>query len=181
LTNAAFETFFLHRVLTRLTSRFGEVVFDTREYGFAHPVDWLSGAAMFVRRETVDLVGLMDESFFLFAEEIDWFKRMRDAGVEVWFLSDAESFHRDSDGGVSAELAGQNAYARGQYWRKHAGPLKALVAWWLLVTYMALRVFVWWVVRLRGGDFANHQYDAYKRGLSDMLAGRSLQSEGGEA
>ena len=51
---------------------------------FAHDklaeVDWLYGPALLVRREAVDAVGLFDEDFFMFSEEVDWLTRFRRAG-----------------------------------------------------------------------------------------------------
>jgi hypothetical protein len=65
--------------------------------GFAHDepraVDWLYGAALLVRREAADAVGLLDESFFMFSEETDWMYRFRQAGWKVWFFPGAEVVH----------------------------------------------------------------------------------------
>jgi GT2 family glycosyltransferase/lipopolysaccharide/colanic/teichoic acid biosynthesis glycosyltransferase len=46
-------------------------------------VDWMLGAAMFVRREAVESVGLMDERFFLYFEDVDWCYRMKQHGWKV--------------------------------------------------------------------------------------------------
>lgn len=46
-------------------------------------VDWVTGAAMLVRREAIDDVGQMDEGFFLYYEDVEWCHRMRDHGWEV--------------------------------------------------------------------------------------------------
>jgi hypothetical protein len=179
LMGAAFETLFLHRLIPTLTSRFGEVVLDEAEYERAHPVEWVSGAAMFVRLEVLDRVGLLDESFFLFAEEVDWFKRMHDAGVSVWFVPDATVQHRDNAGGINPHLLGQSLWARRQYWAKHAGPFKARAAHGLLAAFVVLRVVLWWLLSLGGSASAKKQYQAYRQGLSDMLAERSLSPDGG--
>ena len=50
-------------------------------------VDWLSGAAMFVRRAAVAEVGGMDEAFFMFNEDVDWCHRMKDAGWSIDFVA----------------------------------------------------------------------------------------------
>jgi N-acetylglucosaminyl-diphospho-decaprenol L-rhamnosyltransferase len=47
------------------------------------PFDWVSGAAMLVRREAIADVGPMDESFFLYFEDTDWCHRMHDHGWDV--------------------------------------------------------------------------------------------------
>jgi GT2 family glycosyltransferase len=52
----------------------------------ARRVDVVSGAAMFVRRKAMEQVGLLDESFFFYAEETDWCHRFARAGWEVVFV-----------------------------------------------------------------------------------------------
>lgn len=47
------------------------------------PADWVTGAALLVRRSAIDEVGLMDEGFFLYYEDIEWCHRMRDNGWDV--------------------------------------------------------------------------------------------------
>ena len=58
--------------------------------GFAHDevreVESLYGPALLVRREAVDAVGLFDEAFFMFSEEVDWLTRFRRAGWKVLFF-----------------------------------------------------------------------------------------------
>ncbi len=56
-------------------------------------VDWLSGAALMVRREVLDAVGLMDEAFFLFHEDVDFCQRIKAAGFKVMFCPEAEVIH----------------------------------------------------------------------------------------
>lgn len=56
-------------------------------------VDWVTGAAMLVRRAAVDDVGPMDEGFFLYYEDTDWCHRMRDHGWEVLLEPEARVVH----------------------------------------------------------------------------------------
>ena len=56
-------------------------------------VDWLIGAAMLVRREAVDSVGMMDERFFLYFEDVDWCYRMAQKGLAVYYVADAVVEH----------------------------------------------------------------------------------------
>ena len=46
----------------------------------AEEVDWISGAFLMVKREAVEKAGLMDEDFFLYAEEVEWCSRLRKLG-----------------------------------------------------------------------------------------------------
>ena len=61
-------------------------------------VDWVSGSCMLIRRAALEAVGVFDERFFLYAEELDLSTRMRDAGWQVWFTPVMEVVHV---GGVS--------------------------------------------------------------------------------
>jgi lipopolysaccharide/colanic/teichoic acid biosynthesis glycosyltransferase len=56
-------------------------------------VDWLLGACMFVRRSAVEAVGLMDERFFLYFEDVDWCYRMKQEGWKVYYYPRAEVIH----------------------------------------------------------------------------------------
>ncbi len=56
-------------------------------------VDWLLGACLLVRRLAIDQVGLMDERFFLYFEDVDWCRRFWQAGFKVYYLAEAEMVH----------------------------------------------------------------------------------------
>jgi hypothetical protein len=56
-------------------------------------VEWVSGAAMAIRREVFDAIGLMDESYFLYFEETDFTWRARAAGWQTWHLPQARVVH----------------------------------------------------------------------------------------
>ncbi len=63
------------------------------DHASTREVDWLLGAAMFVRREAVDSVGMMDERFFLYFEDVDWCYRMKQRGLSVYYVADAVVEH----------------------------------------------------------------------------------------
>jgi N-acetylglucosaminyl-diphospho-decaprenol L-rhamnosyltransferase len=65
----------------------------------AFRVDWVSGAAMAVRRSAIDVTGGFDEAFFMFWEDADWCHRLADAGYEVWCEPAARVVH--DEGGTS--------------------------------------------------------------------------------
>lgn len=58
-----------------------------------YPVDAVVGAYMQVRREAMEDVGLLDEEFYMYGEDLDWAKRIQDAGWEVWYNGQAQITH----------------------------------------------------------------------------------------
>ncbi len=79
-------------------------------------VDWVSGACLMVRREVVAAVGGFDEGYFLFVEDMDWCRRIRDAGFGIVYLPDAVVTHHigASRGPVPAWIV----------WARHRGMLR---------------------------------------------------------
>jgi GT2 family glycosyltransferase len=83
-----------------------------RDYRDPIEVDSVIGACMMVRREAMEDVGVLDESYFLFMEETDWCYRMKKGGWKIYHLPRAEVFHFQ---GKSAES--QRAKAKIEYYR----------------------------------------------------------------
>ena len=57
------------------------------------PVDSVVGAYMQVRGAAILAAGLLDERFFMYGEDLDWAKRIKDAGWEVWYNGAVEITH----------------------------------------------------------------------------------------
>jgi GT2 family glycosyltransferase len=84
-------------------------------------VEVLSGCFLMARRDALQDVGLLDERFFIYKEDVDWSKRFRDARWQVMFYPEAKAIHY---GGASSSLAParfqiEMERANLQYWRKH--------------------------------------------------------------
>lgn len=56
-------------------------------------VDWVSGAAFTIRRQVFERIGLLDEDYFLYFEEVDFCLRARRAGFECWDVPDSRVVH----------------------------------------------------------------------------------------
>lgn len=70
------------------------------DYNSVKEIDWASGAALMVRREVIEQVGVLDDkNFFIYWEDTDWCKRIRDAGWKIMFIPDAEIIHLTGQGG----------------------------------------------------------------------------------
>ncbi len=59
----------------------------------AQEVDWVVGACWLLRMQAVKQVGPLDDTFFMYAEELDWCLRARRRGWQVWFESKAVATH----------------------------------------------------------------------------------------
>jgi len=67
-----------------------------------HEIDSCSGAAMVVRTAAMNKVGLLDERFFMYAEDLDWCKRFREAGYKIWFEPSIGVIHHKNKSGISS-------------------------------------------------------------------------------
>jgi GT2 family glycosyltransferase len=75
------------------------------DYNSTRKVDWVSGAAMMVRREVFEKVGLLDENFYMYWEDTDFCKRASEAGWEISYIPDAEIIHFTGRGGGRRSLS----------------------------------------------------------------------------
>ena len=73
---------------------FGEM--DMGQYDKAHTTPYAHGAAMLIKREAIEKVGLMPECFFLYYEEIDWSMMFTRAGYEIWYDPSCTVYHKES-------------------------------------------------------------------------------------
>jgi GT2 family glycosyltransferase len=58
-----------------------------------YDVDWIMGACMLVRSETVNEVGMMDGDYFFYSEEVDWCYRIKEKNWKIWLLTSVQIYH----------------------------------------------------------------------------------------
>jgi GT2 family glycosyltransferase len=75
------------------SSQVRRYLMDDREHAQAAEVDWVTGAALVARRSAIAEVGMMDERYFLYWEDLDWCYRMRRAGWHVYYVPEARAVH----------------------------------------------------------------------------------------
>jgi hypothetical protein len=110
--------------------------------------DWVVGAALMVRRELLDRVGLLDESYFMYSEEIDLAYRARCDGWRTYVLRDARIVHlrQQSSKQAAAAMKAQLFRSKVLYFQKHHGRTAAS----LLQSVFASSILAkWWVYRLQ--------------------------------
>jgi N-acetylglucosaminyl-diphospho-decaprenol L-rhamnosyltransferase len=83
-------------------------------------VDWVSGSCMMVRRAALEEVGLFDERFFLYAEELDLATRLRGAGWKILFTPEVEVLHEGAvSTGRSRRMHLMHSKSIYRYFQKH--------------------------------------------------------------
>jgi hypothetical protein len=70
-----------------------------KDFDKTHTVDVISGAFFFARREVFDKVGLFDEGFFMYAEDIDLCLRIQEAGIAIAYYPQAQAIHLKGSSG----------------------------------------------------------------------------------
>lgn len=121
---------FLHRLYT-VQSKGAE----TRE------VDWCQSSALLVRREAAARVDYLDPDFFVYSDEVDFARRLRDAGWRSLYVPSAVAVHHEqlSTDTVSEPRIVEMARNRDLYMRKHHSPASALAVRLLTAWSYALR------------------------------------------
>ena len=98
--------------LSRITVRNQSIGFneeDHGQYATAHSTPYAHGAAMLIRRDSIENVGLMPECYFLYYEEFDWSMLFTRAGYQIWYEPKCTIYHKES------QSTGQNSPLRTYY------------------------------------------------------------------
>jgi GT2 family glycosyltransferase len=112
---------------SRLNGRYPRSRYESdRPFRIGHPL----GAAMCVRREAIQNVGLLDERYHMYVEEIDWSKRIVSAGWQAYCAPQAKITHfgGQSTGQIKTSSFTNLWVSRYQFYRKHYHPLKVWLA-----------------------------------------------------
>jgi GT2 family glycosyltransferase len=113
-------------------------------------VDFLIGACLLVRRATYEEVGGFDETFFMYSEEADWERRMRDAGWDRVFVPEARVTHLGGASGAKEEARIRRHFFESldHYERKHHGLAGLILFRAAMVAGCAMRSILWAAVSL---------------------------------
>lgn len=139
------------------------------QYDSVRQVPWATGCSLFLSRQTLERVGPMDESYFLYLEDVDWCLQAARAGVPSYYVPQARVYHGVSR---SVDLLDPRVvvyYAWRNYYRlalRHGNPLQKVAAVWDLATRLvktAVKLTVMPSAR------ADRSYLARSRALIDAL------------
>ena len=144
-------------------------------------VDWCQSAALLVRRDAAGAVDYLDPDFFVYSDEVDFARRLRDAGWRSLYVPGATAVHHEqlSTGAVPERRIVEMARNRELYMRKHHGRAQVLAVRWLTAAAYALRALAalvlpghdarrYWrhvtaTLRPRHGEGLREAADAYNR------------------
>lgn len=102
-------------------------------------VDWVVGAALFVRRAAVEQIGGLDERFFMYSEELDWCYRAKQAGWRVVYFPPARVLHHEAKSSEQV-LAQRDIYfhsSKVRYFKKHHGSAQGELLRYFLLSMFA--------------------------------------------
>ncbi len=134
--------------------------------------DWIIGACILVRRETIEDIGLKDEGFPMFHEETDWCYRMKKADWNIWFVHTAAVTHFGSQSATvywGKDLILEFYKGKHRFVRKHFGLLPLLLHRFLLAGLLFLRLTGVLVRRLCSGNANLNQETSF------LLKGMAIQ------
>ncbi len=117
---------------SRLNGRYPRRRYETA-YPRAFEIDFSLGACLMLKRPVLEQIGLLDEAFFMYMEEIDWCYRIKAVGWRIYCLPAAKIVHH---AGASSrqfrdEMFFQLHRSRAYFYRKHYSPLFQHAARWL--------------------------------------------------
>lgn len=162
--------------LSKITIRnhaigFGEE--DHGQYGTAHSTPYAHGAAMLIKREAIEIVGLMPEDYFLYYEEIDWSMMFTRANYEIWYEPACTIYHKES------QSTGQDSPLRTYYItrnrlllvKRNWQGIHKFLAYFYLICLVASRDTIKYMIR---GKNANAK--AVIKGLYDFANSKFLNT-----
>jgi hypothetical protein len=131
-------------------------------------VDILSGCFWLARREAMNQVGLLDEQFFIYGEDMDWCKRYWARGWKLVFVPNAHAIHYGGASSANAPVrfAVEMQRADLQYWRKHHS-MPGVACYFGLSCLRAILRAAGYVVML---PFANAERAVYRHKIERNLA-----------
>ena len=189
LGTAVAQALFLHRRLVTQDS-------GTHPGDGVREVGWVQSAAMLVRRQAAEEVGYLDPDFFVYSEEVDFQKRMRDAGWRILHVPAARAIHHEqlaTDRSAGARRVVQFHRGRAMYMRKHHSRPVAFAArllWaWSYVPRAIAAVFMpghepgwYWLharraLRPTRGEGMREAAEAYNAQLASRAEGQPLSPQ----
>ena len=135
---------------------FGDPGYSSWDRRSERDVDVITGMFLLVPKHAVDRVGMLDEIFFVYSEETDWCRRIRDAGYRCVFTPVARIIHRDggkkSTNQIRSRMYVQLQKSKLLYVRKHYGLPGFLFTKTIFITSTLARWAIFGMLAIRRRD-----------------------------
>ena len=175
ITNMILSSTYLYKIFPR-NKYLGRERMTWWDHSDFREVDVLTGCYLLVRRESIGQVGVLDEQFFIYAEETDWCWRFKRAGWKCIFAPVGQIIHL---GGQSSRMrAGPMLLQlRGSlllFFRKNKSYVEYLIACFLTALFFGVRLPWWWVQSLfKPAQESKKKWYYYAKGFIYSLRGAS--------
>jgi N-acetylglucosaminyl-diphospho-decaprenol L-rhamnosyltransferase len=117
----------------------GERELDRSLYDREVGCDWTSGSFMLARREAIESAGFLDERYFMYSDETDLCRRIKNAGWEIRHLPSMTILHHDGKAGIKPSIESLSAASRIRYAQKHFSPVHRLLYFGAVLLGASLR------------------------------------------
>ena len=139
-------------------------------------VEVVTGCYLLVRKKAIEQVGMMDDSFFMYAEETDWCFRFKEAGWKCFFMPDAEIVHLGGQSTQQVKVAMMIQLRKSilKFINKHYGVFHYLIGSVFIIMFFILRIPYWMVVAISRSkrERALEMLKAYCQGSWSILNGK---------
>ncbi|WP_062118870.1 glycosyltransferase [Aureimonas sp. AU40] len=127
----------------RLAGRlgFGEVLMEASSYEYERTIDWASGCALLIAARARRLAPEWDESFFLYSEEVEYQRRVREGGLQIAYVARSRFRHIGGPCRSDPQLTALLVSNRIRYFRRHHGALSTALFRLGLAAGEAVRAF----------------------------------------
>jgi GT2 family glycosyltransferase len=136
----AFNYFlFLYRLSPKVFK--GSFIDQRRLQKITNPIkiDWVAGTCMLVRKDVIDKAGGLDESYFMYAEDIEWCERIKKRGWEIYYFPHVEIIHHH---GASSKTV-SNLWLKSliSYMKQRNGMIRSILFRLIMAAGFGLRSF----------------------------------------
>ena len=106
-------------------------------------IDWVAGTCMLVRKEVIDKAGGLDESYFMYAEDMEWCERIKKIGWDIYYLPYIEIIHHH--GASSKTVSDQWIKSLILYMKRKNGMIKSILFRLIAAAGFGLRFFFYFL------------------------------------
>lgn len=145
------------------------------DYDSIFEVEVLSGCFLMIPRQVIDQVGVLDDRFFFYSEDVDWCKRIHQAGWKLLHYPGAKAIHygQGSSSSEPIKFRLEMLKANWQYWNKHKSNLECFLFRLIKLTGSMGKGLIWLFVSLIPSNeqaTAKESLAAYRKMLSFLIS-----------